>query len=443
MQTMNNVVTGKLPRLSLRVNFIWVMIGNFIYAGCQWGALIAISRIGTPAMLGQFSLGLAIATPVLMFTNLDLREIQATDVKNEYLFNDYFGLRIIGTGLGLLVIVALVFGLGYQQDTALVILAVGMAKIFESMSDVFYGLYQRLERMNYIAQSMASKGILSLLGVALGMYCTHNVLWATFGMAVGWAIVLFAFDVRYGYTLLESISVKMGTNIPATRRGYLRPSFVIPTLRRLAWLGLPLGVATLLYNFSSLVPRYFIEWHLDVYSLGIFAALSYLPVVGVTVINALARAATPRLATYYVQGNRALFLSLLLKLLGIGAMVGVLGWLTAAFMGRPIVTLIYGSEYANYTEVLTQILISTGLTYMVWFLGSALIAARYLRLRLLVLGLVTVVQIVTCMWLIPVYGMSGAPMAMIITALIHFLATLVIVAYIFSTMRKAPSGVAA
>ena len=63
------VVSG----LSLRSNFAWVLAGNLVYAACQWGMIVALAKLGSSYMVGQFSLGLAIATPVLMFTNLHLR----------------------------------------------------------------------------------------------------------------------------------------------------------------------------------------------------------------------------------------------------------------------------------------------------------------------------------------------------------------------------------
>ena len=52
-----------------------------VYAACQWGAIVALARLGNAFMIGQFSLGLALATPVLMFTNLHLRAVQATDAR--------------------------------------------------------------------------------------------------------------------------------------------------------------------------------------------------------------------------------------------------------------------------------------------------------------------------------------------------------------------------
>ncbi len=66
---------------SLRSNFVWTLSGNLVYAACQWGMLVVLARMGNAEMVGQFALALSIITPVLMFTNLQLRSVQATDAR--------------------------------------------------------------------------------------------------------------------------------------------------------------------------------------------------------------------------------------------------------------------------------------------------------------------------------------------------------------------------
>ena len=88
-----------IPRLSLRKNFSWTLAGNIIYAACQWGMLIILAKLGSAEMVGQFALGLAITAPIIMFADLNLRHVQATDAQEEYHFRDYLGLRLITTSL--------------------------------------------------------------------------------------------------------------------------------------------------------------------------------------------------------------------------------------------------------------------------------------------------------------------------------------------------------
>ncbi|PSB30275.1 polysaccharide biosynthesis protein, partial [filamentous cyanobacterium Phorm 46] len=194
----------QLKPLTLRRNFSWTFTGNLVYAASQWGMLVLLAKLGSPEMVGQFTLGLAVTAPAMMFTNLHLRSVQATDAKQQYVFADYLGLRLIGTGLALLIIAGITLKAGYRWETSLVILVIGIAKAFESISDVFYGLIQQHERMDRIAIALMIKGPLSLLFLSIGVLFTKTVLGGVVGLAVAWAIVLFACDIRNGALILKS-----------------------------------------------------------------------------------------------------------------------------------------------------------------------------------------------------------------------------------------------
>src|SRR3954465_14084130 len=75
--------------LSLRANFSWTFAGNVVYAGCQWGMLMVLAKVGNPLMVGQDALGLAVTAPVVMLSNLQLRGVLATDARDTHRFNTY------------------------------------------------------------------------------------------------------------------------------------------------------------------------------------------------------------------------------------------------------------------------------------------------------------------------------------------------------------------
>src|SRR5580704_16494759 len=67
--------------LSLRANFSWTFFGNSIYSACQWGAVVALAKLSSPVIVGQYALGVAIAMPVMSLTSLQLRPVIASDVR--------------------------------------------------------------------------------------------------------------------------------------------------------------------------------------------------------------------------------------------------------------------------------------------------------------------------------------------------------------------------
>ena len=339
--------------LSIRENFSWTFAGNVVYAGSQWGILVVLAKLGTPEMLGRFALGLAVTAPVIMFSNLHLRAVQATDAKYEYTFGDYLGLRIITTLSALLVIVAIVSFSGYRGETAFVILAIGAAKGFEAISDVFFGLLQQHERMDRIAKSMMIKGPLSIAALGMGVYLTESVLWGVIGLAAVWAVILASYDIKSAVFVLPPPSQKPPVPPPdkANLSSVLWPRWNIKTLRAMVWLALPLGFVMGLLSLNTNIPRYFIEKYHGQDALGIFAAMAYFIVAGNRFVSALGQSASPRLAKFYAMGNRIAFRKLMTKLIGIGALLGGVGVLIVLMEGKEILALLYSPEYAEQMDV--------------------------------------------------------------------------------------------
>jgi len=411
--------------LSLRANFSWTFVGNVVYAGCQWAMLVVLAKLGTPEMVGQFALGLAISGPVIMLANLQLRAIQATDARQQFQFADYLGLRLTTSIIAALVIAAIGVIGGYRYETALVIVVIGLAKAIESISDVFYGFLQQQERMDRIAKARMIKGPLSLVLLGLFVALTGSVFAGGLGLLMAWAIILLTYDIPSAALIHRELARTSADYEP----GALKPRWARDTLARLTWLALPLGVVMMLISLNSNIPRYFLERYEGERGLGIFAAMSYLMVAGTTVVSALGQSASPRLAKYYAAGNASAFRNLLLKLVGIGAFLGVAAVLVVAIAGKPILTLLYQPEYAEQADVFVWITLAAGIGYVSSFLGYGMTAARYFKVQAPLFAVVTGVTALASFWLVPRYGLQGAAFALLCSAVVQLFGALAIVGY--------------
>src|SRR5215831_10317484 len=181
---------GARPHPSLRSNFSWTLLGNVVYAGCQWGTLVVLAKLGSVDMVGQFGLALAITAPVFIIANLQLKAVQVTDARGEYSFAQYFGLRITTTILAFLAACAIGLISNRSAIVIAVIVGVAVSKAVENLSDVFYGLLQRHEAMDRIAKSMLLRGPLSLLAIAFAVWSWHSALVAALALAIVWSAVL-------------------------------------------------------------------------------------------------------------------------------------------------------------------------------------------------------------------------------------------------------------
>jgi O-antigen/teichoic acid export membrane protein len=383
-------------------------MGNVIYAACQWGILVVLAKLTSPEKVGLFALGLAITAPIFLFSQLQLRGVQATDARDEYQFGHYLGLRLLTTIIALGAVGVIVGIGGYERETTWIILAVALSKAFESVADVFYGLLQRHERMDRIARSLMIKGPLALCLLAVIVYTTGSVAIGVTGLAVAWGAVLIAYDFRNANRILDETSASGLSEMPVA----VRPNFYLSQLVRLAWLAMPLGLTMALLSLKTNIPRYFIEHHLGAAQLGYFAALAYLMVATNTVVSAMGQTCVPRLSKYYAAGNNHAYKQLLLKLVAAGIAMGMAGVLGAIFFGSWVLTILYSPDYAAYSQIFSWLMLVNGFSIIASFLGYAMTAARHFKIQLPLFMLVILVTGIVAWQAIPRLGLIGGVFAL-------------------------------
>ena len=380
---------------SVRTNVVWALVGNVGYAACQWGVLVVLAKLTSPADVGRFALGLALAAPAMIFSGLLLRTLQATDARREYPFGVYLGLRLMTTAAALVAVwVAVVLG-GYDAATRALVMAIALAKAFESVSDVVFGLLQQHENLRRVASSMLIKGILSLAAMASVLALGGGVLAATLAMAAAWGVVLAVYDVP-----------------AAGRLASLRPAFADGRVGRLAWLAFPMGAMAGLQSLTTSVPRYAIEASLGATSLGYFAALAYLLTAPYQPVLALWTAVSPRLARHFAHDVGA-FRTLSLQTLALAAGLGVVTVAGATLFGETLLRVAYAPAYAEHAPVLVWLAVAGGVGYLSSALGASITAARRLRCQPVIAAVALAVSAGASSVLVPRYGLVGAAWAVL------------------------------
>ena len=391
---------------SLRKNVVWALGGNGVYAACQWAMLVVLAKLGSPEMIGRLSMGFAVCTPLFMLANLQLRSTQATDAAGEFAFGDYLRLRVCTTLGALVVLGAIVRFAGYTPETATVILLVGIAKAFESVSDVLHGALQQRERMDGIAGSLMLKGVLGLVGLAIGVALTGEVVPGAVGVVAAFGVTLVAYDVPLVRRMLPRRVLRVGGAFDTGRAA------------RLAWASLPLAIVMTLTSLNLNLPRYAVGRWLGEGALGMFSAMTYLTMVGTTLMGGCFQAASPRLARHHADGNTNAFRSVVRRLTLVGVLVGALGVAGALVAGRAVLAAVYRPEYGAHADVLVWLAVVAAVQYT----GGALaVAATSLRvfwrqvpIQLASVAAGAVVLAVT----VPRVGLAGAAWALLASAIV-------------------------
>ena len=382
-------------RSRLREDFGLVFTGNVVAAACQFGLYMVLTKLAAPASLGYYTLGVSIATPLLTLGNLNLRALLATDAKEEYAFSQYLAIRVLTTAAACLVVICVAVFQG-SIAAAAIMLCVGLGRSVHAIADIFLGQFQHCYRMKWIMVSRILRGVGGLTAVYAMLRLTGNDTVAIAAMALMWGLVLIGFE----YPAARSL----GHSLPTFRPW--RP------LGRIALLGLPLGVSTMIVSLSVYLPRYFILAYCGQVELGRFGAISAFLIMALMIVGALGQAAAPRLAQRYHKDLRS-FVVLLIKLVVLGTGLGLLGVVAAVVVGKEILSIAFTPEYRQYSNVLVWIMVAAGVQCVSVFLGTGATAARVLKPQLYITIARALVVLALCWWLIPAMGLVGGAVAIV------------------------------
>lgn len=372
---------------------------KILYAACQWAMLSSLAHLAKPEDVGKFGLAFALTGPVVMFANMNLRLVQSTDADGQYQFGEYLGFRIVSQAIAFLIVILLSL---LYREAAIVITFVGLAKVFESFSDLGQSYFHLHERSDIAARALAGRGILSLASLVLGVL-VGGLAWGVATLALVWLIA--------STTLLIQVA-KMESKQEPPRS--IAPKFHPATLRGLATLGLPLGLMSAIGSLRTNVPRYFVELGAGYEALGYFTALSYVLIAANVVMTAVSQVAAPRLAKLIQEGAIATAKRITWGLFAIGVFGGLTMTLVCYLWGPELLMLAYGPDYQEYHLELTVIMGASVFTYLQTVGVASVAAARSFRVQPIVsmVGLFTTA--IVSYWLVETHGIMGGVTAVLL-----------------------------
>jgi len=388
-------------RLSLKSNFAFALAGNAFYQACQWGMLVALTKLTTPEDVGRFALALAISTPVVTLAALNLRAVQVTDAQGQNTFGQFLALRLFTVLFAILTILAIAVVSGYPLETALIIVLVGLSQCTAITREVFQSFMQKHERMDKVAVSQIIAGALSLVALAHLLWATGSLLAAVAAMTGSRVFTLLSWDIH----VVRRMAGAMAGDL-------FRFDWNLGRLSKLAWLALPAGIMSVLTRLVEVVPQYFIEAQLGTEMLGFFAAIAALPMAGRMIVNASGMATLPRLSRLFAQRNHR-FTHLTLKLIAVSTALGIAGLAATLIFGQWLLTVIFTAEYAAYQRLFVWLMLYGGVAYIAGAIGYSLHATRWFWSLPALYTAVAGTCVIGCLLLVPRFGIEGAAFAMI------------------------------
>lgn len=382
---------------SLRSNVVWTAIGNAAYLGSQYAILIVIAKLGSATLVGEFALSLAIAAPIFVLSQMQLRQVLVTDARRDAPFGAFFWTRAMASVVAFALCVSLVWAMHYDLRFLAMSALLAGAKVAESQGDIAQGAMQRNERMDLVALSLTLRGLVGLSAVALTMGTGGSLLMACGTLAASWWLVLVVVDLP----LVKSRAIEES----------LTWNWDGPWARHLMRMSMPLTLAAGVGALCGTLPRYFLERYEGADAVALFsAAMAPIALMGLFT-GALSQATLPRAAVYLQSGQSRAFRSIALKLAGLNVLIGAAIVGGMVLFGELFITIFFTPEFLGAVPIMIILGAGVALSGFAAYGMTVLAAGRHFTMQLVIAVAALLVQVAGCIVLIPRLGLDGAAWA--------------------------------
>jgi O-antigen/teichoic acid export membrane protein len=188
---------------------------------------------------------------------------------------------------------------------------------------------------------------------------------------------------------------------------------------------LPLGVSASLATINGYLSRLFAVGYLPLNQVGIFSTINYIMNLGIQVSISISAVIMPKLTRHWDESLHKDFNRILLKSLISNLVLGLVGIFFAVFFGQRFLMVVFGPEFARYSDVLIITMIAGTLMYISQPITNAVTAMREFKIQIWASVSVVAASILCGFYLLPRYGIHGAAYMGLITMAVRLLAWII------------------
>ena len=389
-------------------NAVYNVAGNIVFLFAQWLMTIVVVRLSGYYDAGTLSIAITLTGIFYIISNYNMRVFQVADIDNRYDNRDYILARVLTIFTGFFACgISLIF-LGYGAASNAVILLYMCYKSFESISDAYYGLYQKSDQFVYICVSMCAKGVVGIVAFTVFMRVTASLSVSLLVMAAAIAFVIFLYD----YPRIRKYTGSRG-HINAT---------VLRRAGRILVVCLPLMLVMITQPILQAIPRLIFERRYSTELFGIYSSIA-IPCAIITLFASCAILPyVPHFASLYQSKDNKRFLSSLGATVGIIVVFGIVALIGAYFLGEWALVLLFGEGVRSYVGVLPYVIIVMICSSLI-MVFNGIMTAMHKSVTLLALSLIgCLICAITAVFFIESWQMYGIAYSMIIAQTVQIAA---------------------
>lgn len=403
MKKINMKETSQKTR-SVQQNMIFNTAGSLIYYACQWLMTILIVRISGYEDAGVLSIAMSVTAAPAIVGLFNIRSYQVSDLEGQFSDSIYVRSRIVTNILSFLICILMIIVGGYNLEKSAVIIIFMLFKVAEGFADVYYGIEQKNERMDYAGISLTVRGIGTIILFTIVMLCTRSLFFSVL------AISLFSFIVILGYD--RRIVKRWNTTADDKKQSVIK-------LLRVCF---PLAVVAFLNNLSLNIPKIYLESYFGSEVMGFYSSVASPTLVVQLAATTIFAPLIPILSLQFQERNKKGFFGIIKKFAILVLGLSVICLIGSKLLARWGLVLLFSESIEPYVYLFVPIIIISILIAINASLFSICTLIREIKSQYII-GLLGVLSA----WLFSVTVVKAYSMIGVVYALAGTLAVQIIV----------------
>lgn len=392
-----------IPKRFTNKTLGWLIVSNIVKSASQWLLLIIFVKFFTDEDVGYYTYGMAIAAPIFMFSEMQLKSIFVVEPSTSVLGFPVYNFVRIGS-----VFLATIGLIGYciiKDKINWIVILVIIYKSVESLIDILYGYLQRENRMVWMSHSDIVKSVLTLLLCFTLSWWFNKINIAIIGTIFA-SITMYVVDISYI------------TNSCHNEKCTITLSKIVGVLKR----GLPLGISVLFSSYITNYPRIAVEGLLGPDMLAYFGAYSYMSIGLFQIQIPVQTYLRQKLSNYFQSGQMVHFKRLMNKSIGAFLLYGVACIIGFSIVGESVIDILYKESYVSQSNVMYLVLLGQLLTCLTGLYSIAILSFNIYTKQVFITAIAFIVVFLSSNYMIKCYGLTGAGLESVIAGIVSLLA---------------------
>lgn len=403
-----------------RSGAVWNMIASMLLAFQSVILLVVMTHTVGLIPAGIYTMGNTDNNLFLSIGKYGMRYFQVSDVSREYKFREYRMSRIISTIAMAVISMAYVLFVanrnGYDANKTLIIIWMCLFKLPDAFEDVYYGDYQKNERLDVASKCLALRMFLTVVLWAVLIVVIRDLLTTVIITTIVTTIIMFVF-------------LMLTREFVTEREGY--------SMRRvwkLLLVTLPLCVGAFMVLYIGAAPRNAIDAHMDDEAQAIYGFIAMPVFVVQLLVLFIFNPLIYGISCLWNDGKIREFTVSCLKQIGIVVVLTIVCIMGAWLLGIPVLSVFYHTDLTPYKTDLLLMMVGSGFLGLATLLGNLLTVMRYQNAILVGYIIVSVIAFLFSSRAVIAGGIRGAVVFYLI--LLGVLSLIFLAEFIYGIIKK-------